>query len=1136
MALNIGELTAHLSLDADPFKKGLGEAEKAVGSFSASLGGIGKLLLGISGAMNAMGMGAIKLASDVGETASLAKNAFGPEGAADVEAWAARTGEAMGRTTQQMRQFATGIQSVISPTMGMTAETAKMSKTLATLAVDLGSAFNVDDADALTALRSGLMGEAEPLKKFGIAMSEAGLKAYALSKGIRTNVETMTEAQKQALRYNFIIERSSIAHGDAVETAGSFANQMKAVQAAVTEVATRIGAVLLPVAQQVADQILHLVNYFKDLSPHTIQMGVAMAASAAKMAGMAGALFLITEKVLAFGAALRDFKMGGGGIMKILTSLGPIMAFAAALAGVIAMVLMLRVVWEQAGDSMKSSLSEAFKSVKEALGGFLQGILDAPLKMVSFLIDGFTKLAEALNNSAFAKKLGLGIDPKTIAELKETSDMLSKEHVDAGAALGESGKYLGDKAVEAAKVMKEGFGLVMKDIKEALKGTSLGNMTGEIGKLIEGFSAAWEKADPVAKRAAAQGSLTPPETVKIPGVEEANQKLIEMSIALGLFGVATQDATEGMMWLQGAELKALEMARAELQERKRVLDLQGKELQDGAGIAARFAVALRGSEVALKGGDWGNLIGDQAAAAVTGGLGRVDWTKVFAGAIGGGLKGIGQTLLSLATSGATAVSKHLNSPQMEGVIASIGGMAGKAVSAISKMSSETLGAFASFASGLASAVGDMLAEGVKMVASILSNAFESTAGFVGSNMIKDERLQGAMGAGMAAFTSLAAVVALVTLSFLALILSVVQIAITFGMLVPPIAGLVVTTSALLAALVVLTAGVIMVGAAMSGLAILTFALATKSKSYERFQKVIEAFVDRLVVAAEPFFRNLLPLAGLLVVAAEGFAQLIQVFVPGQIAARGLFDAFQLLLAGALNLGIAFLNVRIGLIEGVSALMQPFALFNVALTSLQLSISLAGVKIMELLDQLPGVNFSDEQWNTAHGAVDTANRAHGDAMTAVQNGMSPEMRALLATAQQDRDAAMGARDAVLGTTYAAMMDFANSIADATDKTKAMNESLTNVPSGYKVALARFNAMDPSAPNGGGGGGGGGGASDPGVVVQEETNVILQRIEDLLAGRGMAEPTRASQVATTSMAHRQLASTGHVAVPNPWQGRG
>lgn len=102
-----------------------------------------------------------------------------------------------------------------------------MSITLAGLAGDMASFFNLDTDVAFQKIRAGISGEIEPLRQLGINMSVANMEAYALSQGITTSYNAMTQAEKATLRYNYLMSVTSDMQGDFARTAGTWANQVR---------------------------------------------------------------------------------------------------------------------------------------------------------------------------------------------------------------------------------------------------------------------------------------------------------------------------------------------------------------------------------------------------------------------------------------------------------------------------------------------------------------------------------------------------------------------------------------------------------------------------------------------------------------------------------------------------------------------------------------------------------------------------------------------------------------------------------------------------------------------------------------------------------------------------------------------
>lgn len=124
---------------------------------------------------------------------------------------------------------------------------AEMSTTLSGLAGDLASFYNIDTDTAFYKIRSGISGEIEPLKQLGINMSVANMEAYALSQGITKSYNSMTQAEKTMLRYNYLLSVTGDQQGDFARTSGTWANQVRLLKLNFESLAATIGQTLIPV-------------------------------------------------------------------------------------------------------------------------------------------------------------------------------------------------------------------------------------------------------------------------------------------------------------------------------------------------------------------------------------------------------------------------------------------------------------------------------------------------------------------------------------------------------------------------------------------------------------------------------------------------------------------------------------------------------------------------------------------------------------------------------------------------------------------------------------------------------------------------------------------------------------------------
>lgn len=285
----LGSLLVSLGLESGQFKSGLSAAEKemrssakrieAIGSKMATLGR--NMSLGITLPLAAIGVATFKAASDFQELESAFDATFGGM-SASVRKWAVETGDAMGRSTQEIQESALSFQQLFSKAFD-TEKAAEMSKQFAVLTQDLASFKNLSNEVAQQKLFSGLVGESEPLRAVGVLLSENAVKAKAMALGIASAKGEMSEQAKVTARAAIIMEQLSTAQGDVIRTSGSAANQIKTAKAAFDELQVVIGTKLLPALTPLITKVAELLGAFGRL-PSGVQTGIlAIAGIAAAM-------------------------------------------------------------------------------------------------------------------------------------------------------------------------------------------------------------------------------------------------------------------------------------------------------------------------------------------------------------------------------------------------------------------------------------------------------------------------------------------------------------------------------------------------------------------------------------------------------------------------------------------------------------------------------------------------------------------------------------------------------------------------------------------------------------------------------------------------------------------------------------
>ncbi len=183
------------------------------------------------------------------------------QGAAKINAWAKTTASAFGISELSAKRYS-GAMGAILKSMGSTTDSAlDMSTKITELAGDLASFYDLDVDDAFTKICSGMTGETEPLRRLGINMSVANLEAYALSKGIATSYQKMSQSNQALLRYNYLLSVTADAQGDFSRTSDSWANQVKILQLNFDSLKSSVGQLLITALTPLLKQLNQLIEY-----------------------------------------------------------------------------------------------------------------------------------------------------------------------------------------------------------------------------------------------------------------------------------------------------------------------------------------------------------------------------------------------------------------------------------------------------------------------------------------------------------------------------------------------------------------------------------------------------------------------------------------------------------------------------------------------------------------------------------------------------------------------------------------------------------------------------------------------------------------------------------------------------------
>lgn len=186
--------------------------------------------------------------------------------AAEAQNYAEKVSDVMGIDPAQWLRNQ-GVFNTLLTGFGDTAERAQlMSQNLTQLGYDLSSFFNISIEDAMQKLQSGISGELEPLRRLGYDLSQARLKQTALNLGIKESVANMTQAEKAELRYYAIMTQVTTAQGDMARTLEAPANQLRILQAQLTQAARAIGNIFIPALNAILPYAIAVVQVIREIA------------------------------------------------------------------------------------------------------------------------------------------------------------------------------------------------------------------------------------------------------------------------------------------------------------------------------------------------------------------------------------------------------------------------------------------------------------------------------------------------------------------------------------------------------------------------------------------------------------------------------------------------------------------------------------------------------------------------------------------------------------------------------------------------------------------------------------------------------------------------------------------------------
>ena len=441
-------LTADVEIDKaqrelDKFGTASSEAFKAkwqaAGDSLASVGQ--RMSIGISAPIvGAFGL-ATKAAAEYEDQLNVVTETFGPL-AGQVKDFAEGATSAFGLSKREAIEVASSFGLVLDKTELSKKSVADYSTQLAGLAGDLSSFFGKTTQEASAAIRSGLVGESEPLRAFGVILSENAVKAKAYASGIAEAGSELTETQKIQARMALILEQTSKAQGDFNRTQDSAVNASKIAKKEFENAAVSLGQSLTPALAAGAKTVAGLAREFSEL-PKGVQQGIVVFGGL--LAAMGPVLTVAgnaAKGIAGIKGAIDGLKDAEGNLTRVGKGVAALGVAGAVVGGFIALNSIMK-------EIENRKVEQKFNEIKDALAGINGGSVQKFTEDLGKMQEEVDRLANSKVGKILGEDIGKALKESDVGQELERITKAFGQLVDGGniagaeriiRQLGESGK------------------------------------------------------------------------------------------------------------------------------------------------------------------------------------------------------------------------------------------------------------------------------------------------------------------------------------------------------------------------------------------------------------------------------------------------------------------------------------------------------------------------------------------------------------------------------------------------------------------------------------------------------------------------------------------------------------------------
>lgn len=267
MAKNDGSIIINTLIDSKGFGSGIKSMKKQMNGLTGAVGKLGAAI-GLAFGVKALvdfGKSAIDLGSDLQEVQNVVDVTFSTMNEA-VNEFAKNAAETAGLSETMAKRY-TGTFGAMAKAFGFAEGQAfDMATSLTQLSGDVASFYNLTQDEAYTKLKSVFTGETESLKDLGVVMTQTALDSFAMAEGYGKTTKQMSEQEKVALRYAFVLDQLSSAQGDFIRTSDSWANQTRILSLNFDSFKANIGQALINIFTPFLKVLNEIVSKMAQLS------------------------------------------------------------------------------------------------------------------------------------------------------------------------------------------------------------------------------------------------------------------------------------------------------------------------------------------------------------------------------------------------------------------------------------------------------------------------------------------------------------------------------------------------------------------------------------------------------------------------------------------------------------------------------------------------------------------------------------------------------------------------------------------------------------------------------------------------------------------------------------------------------